>query len=123
MPAATATTASPSTAAPLFGTGAKLIARINAPTRMTDRIPPRLSTGSMDSLTCAGTNRHAMKKATAASGKVSRNTEPHQKCSSSSPDISGPSAAMPPPIADHSAIDLVRPGPAQRAVIRASVVG
>ena len=37
--------------------------------------------------------------------------------------MSGPSAAMPPPIADQSAIDRVRPGPAQSAVISARVVG
>ena len=30
---------------------------------------------------------------------------------------------MPPPIADHSAIDFVRPGPDQSAVMSASVVG
>ena len=30
---------------------------------------------------------------------------------------------MPPPIADQSAMERVRPGPAQRAVISASVVG
>ena len=35
----------PSASVPLFGTGAKLIARISAPTRTTDRMPPRLSTG------------------------------------------------------------------------------
>ena len=52
-----------------------------------------------------------------------RNTDPHQKLSRSAPATSGPSEAMPPPIADHSAIDLVRPGPAHRAVISASVVG
>ena len=37
--------------------------------------------------------------------------------------MSGPRAAMPPPIADHSAIARVRPGPAQSAVISARVVG
>ena len=37
--------------------------------------------------------------------------------------MSGPSAAMPPPIADQSAIDFVRPGPDHRAAISASVVG
>ena len=30
---------------------------------------------------------------------------------------------MPPPRADHNAIDFVRPGPAHRAVINARVVG
>ena len=65
----------------------------------------------------------AMTRATAASGRVTRKTEPHQKCSSSAPATSGPSAATPPPIADQRAIDFVRPGPDQSAVISASVVG
>ena len=43
--------------------------------------------------------------------------------SSSAPETSGPSAAIAPPMADHSAIDFVRPGPDQSAVISASVVG
>ena len=49
--------------APL-GAVAKLIARISAPTITTDRMPPRLSTGSSVSLTCAGTKNHAIPSAT-----------------------------------------------------------
>ncbi len=52
-----------------------------------------------------------------------RNTEPHQKYWSSAPEASGPSAAIAPPMPDQSAIDFVRPGPDQSAVISASVVG
>ena len=37
--------------------------------------------------------------------------------------MSGPRAAMPPPMADQRAIARVRPGPAQSAAIRARVVG
>ena len=58
-----------------------------------------------------------------ANGRVIRKTEPHQKLSSSQPATSGPSDAMAPPSADHKAIDLVRPGPDHKAVIRANVVG
>ena len=58
-----------------------------------------------------------------ASGRVSRNTEPHQKCSSRIPEHSGPSAEIAPPIAAHSAIAFVRDAPAQSAVISARVVG
>ena len=86
-------------------------------------MPPRLSTGSVLSFTWLGTSRTAITSATATSGRVMRNTEPHQKCSSSKPASNGPSAAMPPPSADHSAIDFVRPGPLHSAVISASVVG
>ena len=54
---------------------------------------------------------------------MSRNTEPHQKCSSRIPEQRGPSAAIAPPVAAHSAIARVRAGPDQSAVISASVVG
>ena len=122
IPAA-ATTARPTATVPASGTAAKLIASTNADTMTTDMIPPRLSTGSVASLTWAGTNTTAMASATAASGKVIRKTEPHQKCSSKMPEASGPSAEIAPPRADHNAIDRVRPGPDHRAVINARVVG
>ena len=106
-----------------FGAVAKLIARMSAPTITTDSTPPRLSTFSVASLTCAGTNTRAITSAIPTRGRVIRKTDPHQKCSRRAPATSGPSDAMPPPIADQSAIDFVRPGPAHSAVIRASVVG
>ena len=74
-------------------------------------MPPRLSTGSVASLTCAGTSFTAITSATTASGSVSRKTEPHQKCSSRIPEHSGPSAEIAPPIAAQSAIDFVRAAP------------
>ncbi len=106
-----------------FGTGAKLIPRMSAPTRTIDRTPPRLSTGSVVSFTCEGTNLTAITSAIAASGSVSRKTDPHQKWSSRIPAQSGPSALSAPPVAAHRAIAFVRAGPDQSAVISASVVG
>ena len=44
-----------SPASPLPGTGAKLIASTSAATSTIERMPPRLSTGSVVSLTWAGT--------------------------------------------------------------------
>ena len=64
-----------------------------------------------------------MTSATAASGSVIRNTEPHQKCCSAIPAARGPSAEIAPPMADHRAIAFVRPAPVQSAAIKASVVG
>ena len=64
-----------------------------------------------------------MTSATTASGRVIRKTDPHSNSSSIAPATSGPSDAMAPPRADHSAIDFVRPGPDQSAAISASVVG
>ncbi len=103
--------------------GAKLIARISAATRTTDKMPPRLSTGSVVSLTCAGTSLTAITSASSARGNVIRKTDPHQKDCSRKPAASGPREAMAPPIADHRAIERVRAGPDHKAVIRASVVG
>ena len=61
--------------------------------------------------------------ATTASGSVSRNTEPQEKCWSRKPAHRGPSALIAAPSPDHSAIAFVRLGPDQSAVISASVVG
>ncbi len=101
----------------------KLIDSTSAPTRTIEMMPPRLSTGFVVSLTWAGTTRHASTSATSASGIVTANTEPHSNCSSSAPEISGPSAEIAPPMPDQSAIARVRAGPDHSAVISASVVG
>ncbi len=113
----------PIASVPLSGTGAKLIPRTSVPTRTIERSPPRLSTGSVPSFTWLGTKRSAMTSAMPASGTVRRKTEPHQKCSRRIPAQSGPSALIAPPIAAQSAIERVRSGPAQSAVMSASVVG
>ena len=76
MPAAAAMTTSAATSAPLSGTGAKLMARMRLPTRATERMPPRLSTGSDVSLTCEGMYFNANSSATTANGSVIRKTEP-----------------------------------------------
>ena len=99
------------------------MASTNEPTSTTERMPPRLSTGSVVSFTWLGTYLTAMTSAITASGSVTRNTEPHQKCSSSAPATNGPSEAMAPPIPDQSAIDFVRDAPDHNAVMSASVVG
>ena len=75
-PAARAMTDSPTTTVVLSGTGAKLMASTSAAIISTDRIPPRLSTGSEVSCTWAGTRKIARTKATAARGRVIRKTEP-----------------------------------------------
>jgi hypothetical protein len=93
------------------------------PTSTTERIPPRLSTGSEVSFTFPGTKIHASARATTASGRVTRKTEPQSNCSRSAPETSGPRAAIAPPSADQSAIAFVRPGPNHSAVMSASVVG
>ena len=64
-----------------------------------------------------------MYRATTASGNVMKKTEPQSNWVSSAPAIRGPSAEIPPPRPDHSAMDFVRSGPDHSAVISASVVG
>ena len=49
--AAAATIPSPIATVPSFGTEAKLIETMRAPTKIADTMPPRLSTGSLVSLT------------------------------------------------------------------------
>ena len=97
--------------------------RTSPATKIIESRPPAWSTGSVVSFTWAGTKITASTSATAASGRVSRKAEPHQKCCSARPAIIGPSAVTAPPIPDHSAMALVRAGPDHSAVIRASVVG
>ncbi len=121
--AITAITNSTSAVVSMPFTGQKLIARISVPTRTTETMPPRLSTGSVVSFTWLGTNHTAIASAITASGIVTRKTDPQSKCSSRIPLTSGPSAAKPPPIADQSAIDFVRARPDHSAVMSASVVG
>ena len=106
-----------------LGTVMKLRPTIRAPIMTADRTPPRLSTRSVDSFTCAGTCFWPMYRARTAKGRVTRNTDPHAKYSSSNPETSGPSIATPPPSADHIAMERVRAGPDQSAVMSASVVG
>ena len=53
--AASATTPRPIASVPLPGTGARLIPSTSAATSRIERMPPRLSTGSVVSLTWAGT--------------------------------------------------------------------
>src|SRR5262249_25417331 len=114
---------SPIETVPSLGTEAKLIDTMRAPTRTAEMMPPRLSTGSLVSLTWLGTSTTAIRRASTASGRVTRNTDPHQYFSSRPPATRGPSADSPPPIADHKAIAFVRAGPAHSAVMSASVVG
>ena len=82
------------------------------PTSTTDRMPPRLSTGSVVSLTCAGTNRQAMnERDDRERQRHEEHRAPPEVARGGSPRRSGPSAAIAPPSADHSAIDRVRAGP------------
>ena len=88
-----ATSSRPSTSVRMLATGAKLIARTKEPTSTTDRMPPRLSTFSLVSLTCEGKNFHAMKRATNATGSTTKKTEFQGKRSNSRPGKQGTGCA------------------------------
>ena len=99
------------------------MAMMKAPTRKIVSTPPGWSTGSVPSLTWAGMNLIAISRANTAKGSVSRKGDPQEKCCKRTPARRGPSAVSAPPVAAQSAIDLVRAGPDQSAVISARVVG
>ena len=120
---AAATSASPSATVPAFGTAAKLIASTNAEIMTTEMIPPKLSTGSVASLMCAGTNSDGHHEGNDRERQREQEDGPPPEMLQQVPAASGPSAEMAPPKADHSAIDRVRAGPDHSAVINASVVG
>ena len=116
--------ARPSTSAPSFGTGAKLIARMSAPTSTTERIPPRLSTGSVVSLTWLGTKRNGHhERDDRERERDQEDRSPVELLEQRARRRAARARRCAPPSADQSAIDFVRAGPDQSAVISASVVG
>ena len=98
---------SPSASVPLSGTGAKLIASTSAATSTIDRMPPRLSTGSVVSLTWLGTSRIA---STSGDRRERQRDQEHRApgvvLEQRARRAAGPSAEIAPPMPDHSAIDL-----------------
>ncbi len=101
----------------------KLMVKTSPPKKMAEKMPPQWSTGSVVSLSLAGTLRITRTMATTAKGTATRNIQFHVVTIRSAPAISGESAERPAPRADHSAMAVVRRDPAQMAVIRARVVG
>src|ERR1700752_5303938 len=89
-----------------------------------DRIKPGTSTGGAAGGGEDGTNSMPPTIATAATGTLTMNTEPHEKCSNSQPPEIGPAATPTTTIADHSPIALARfTGSVKMLVINDSVVG
>jgi len=80
----------------------------------------RSAFGSLDS----GTNTHCNSSAVMTMGTLMRNTEPHQKCSSKKPPVTGPNATAAPDTADHTPIDFARSTGSRNTSMRiASVLG
>ena len=71
-----------------------------------------------------GTIRAMATRATAMTGTLIIRTEPHQKCSSSQPPVTGPRATAAPAVAAHTAIAAARSRGAVKTLTRmASVAG
>ena len=120
--AASAIAARPIATALLLGTAAKLIASTSAATSSTESIPPRLSTGSVVSLTWLGTKRSGQKRDDRERERDQEHRAPAEVLEQRAREQRaerGDCASEP----DQSAIDFVRAGPDHSAVIRASVVG
>src|ERR1017187_8545899 len=81
-------------------TGASMMAQSTSPSPTIDSTEPpesnRLASGSLES----GTSGTAKSTPNRATGTLIKNTEPHQKCASSSPPTIGPSATPAPLVAD-----------------------
>ena len=86
--------------------GASMMAYTSALRPTTDSSAPTGSSGvSVESLDL-GTSTYPATRAPAMIGRLTRNTEPHQKCSSSRPEASGPRAAPLPEMPAQMAIAL-----------------
>src|SRR6478736_1370638 len=85
---------------------------------------PGTSTGGAAGSRDVGTNRMPPMIATTATGALTMNTEPQEKCSSSQPPEMGPAATPTPTIAAHSPMALARfTGSVKMLVINDRVVG
>ena len=119
-PAASAIAASPSASAPLSGTGREVDRQHERRRRAaTERMPPRLSTGSTVSLTCAGTSSDRQHERD--DGQRQRDEEhrtPPEVLEQRARRPAGRARRSRRRCADHSAMDLVRPGPDHSAVIK-----
>src|ERR1700755_3018811 len=89
-----------------------------------DSTRPGTSIGGAAGSRDVGTNSQPPTMATAATGTLTMNTEPHEKCSSSQPPEIGPAATPTPTIAAHNPIAFARfTGSVKILVISDRVVG
>ena len=82
--------------------GASMIAHRISPRPAIDSSEPPRSGRSATGFFEFGTSGTALARPTATIGTLIRNTEPHQKCASSSPPTIGPSAIPAPLVADQT---------------------
>ena len=88
--------------------GASMMAYTSALRPTIDSSAPTGSSGVSVESFDFGTSTYPATRATAMIGRLTRNTEPHQKCSSSRPEASGPRAAPLPEMPAQMAIALAR---------------
>ena len=83
------------------------------------RVSTRGDSGSRD----AGTHHAARTSVISTMGTLTRNTEPHQKCASNTPPMTGPAAVAMPATPDHTAIAWPRSSSGKTLPIVDSVAG
>ncbi len=88
--------------------GASMMVNTSVPMVRVDRTRPPTSTGGVAGSREVGTNRAPPRNVSAATGAITTNTLPHQKCSSSQPPLMGPKATPSPVIAPHSPMARAR---------------
>ena len=104
--------------------GASMMVNTKVPMATVDRTRPPTSTGGVAGSRDVGTNNTPPRNVTAATGAITTNTLPHQKCSSSQPPVIGPNATPSPVIAPHSPIARARsPRSVYKLEMIASVAG
>ncbi len=96
--------------------GPSMIAQTSALKPMIDRRAPIGSSGDAVRSFDFGTRIHDAARARAMIGMLMRKTEPHQKCSSSNPEVTGPIAAPAPEMPAQMAIALARSRPGKTLV-------
>src|SRR5262249_14411648 len=82
--------------------GAWIVAQTRVDTPTTDSTTPSGSNRDASGLRDSGITNHPTTNATRTIGTLTRNTDPHPNCESSTPPNTGPSAIPRPAIADHT---------------------
>ena len=105
-------------------TGPSMTAHTSVTMAAIDRIVPSGSKRAIDVSFELGTNSPISTRATTTTGTLIISTEPHQKCSSNQPPVTGPRATARPAVAAHTAMATARSLATVKTLTRiASVAG
>ena len=108
----------PSTCGSVQPWAPSMIAHTRATRPTIDSTAPSRSTGGAAGSREVGTNSWPSTRATTTTGTLTRKTEPHQKCSSSQPPVTGPMATAMPAVADQMAMAWARSFRSVKTLVR-----